>query len=643
MSNIFMITLNQSKKGEKMGNLGIKQQLRIFSIVVFLVLFVALVGKYFSIQTSLNQFNSYSQKAVASKIAVLEIERNMNYVSRGTRDIMLGGKYESNVEKISKNISDIESNFNKIEKIYSSMDNSKQKLELLKNAKKSTMDFLNDGLTKMQSLANKERNEEQLKEVLVQYRKDATPLANASRETFGQIIKNTDTELKEKAIELKSSMDFLEKFMITESIIVLIVITGYLMLLGRNILTSLQTFQNGLLNFFKFLNNETNKAQYISLEKKDEFGQMAQIVNDHINKIEKHIKEDNEFVEDVARFAQEIGNGNLLAKIEKPTHTPNLVELKKILLDMQHNLEHSIARSVPMLLEVLEKYKNEDFTARFPKPYAKIAVMTNELGDVISKLLLQSLQIGKGLQNSSHELIKNVEILNASTNETAVSLEETSATLEELTATVKSNTSNVAKMSQFSIEVNTAAKNGQKLALSTSRSMDEINEQVSAINEAISVIDQIAFQTNILSLNAAVEAATAGEAGKGFAVVAQEVRNLASRSAEAAKEIKTLVENATQKTHQGKDISDEMSQGYEALLQNIQRTTEIISQIESASKEQEHGIIQINDAINALDKQTQQNAAVASQTKQIALENDAIATKIVTDTMEKKFLGKETI
>ena len=110
-------------------------------------------------------------------------------------------------------------------------------------------------------------------------------------------------------------------------------------------------------------------------------------------------------------------------------------------------------------------------------------------------------------------------------------------------------------MASLSTEVTASATNGERLANQTTVAMDEINNQVNSINEAISVIDQIAFQTNILSLNAAVEAATAGEAGKGFAVVAQEVRNLANRSAEAAKEIKNLVENATSKTNDGKKIS----------------------------------------------------------------------------------------
>jgi methyl-accepting chemotaxis protein len=173
--------------------------------------------------------------------------------------------------------------------------------------------------------------------------------------------------------------------------------------------------------------------------------------------------------------------------------------------------------------------------------------------------------------------------------------------------------------------------------------MDEITSQVNLINEAITVIDQIAFQTNILSLNAAVEAATAGEAGKGFAVVAAEVRNLASRSAEAAKEIKAIVENATSKANQGKTISNEMIKGYEELLENINKTTQTIGEIARASKEQEAGITQINDAVTTLDQQTQQNASIASLVRDIASEADTLSKRMVVDASSKEFNGKNEL
>merc|ERR1711879_232219 len=136
---------------------------------------------------------------------------------------------------------------------------------------------------------------------------------------------------------------------------------------------------------------------------------------------------------------------------------------------------------------------------------------------------------------------------------------------------------------------------------------------------------------------------TAGEAGKGFAVVAQEVRNLASRSAEAAKEIKNLVENATIKANDGKQIADKMIKGYAGLNENISTTLELIDDVEAASKEQQSAISQINDAINMLDQQTQKNASVANETHEIANQTQNIANTIVNDTNEKEFEGKNSV
>ncbi|PKN14499.1 MAG: hypothetical protein CVU67_05320, partial [Deltaproteobacteria bacterium HGW-Deltaproteobacteria-24] len=188
--------------------------------------------------------------------------------------------------------------------------------------------------------------------------------------------------------------------------------------------------------------------------------------------------------------------------------------------------------------------------------------------------------------------------------------------------------------------VSVSAEDGEQLANKTTLSMDSINNEVTAISEAITVIDQIAFQTNILSLNAAVEAATAGEAGKGFSVVAGEVRNLASRSAEAAKEIKELVEKATVKANEGKNISMKMIEGYNELKTNINETLSLIQGVESSSQEQKTGIEQINDAVSSLDRQTQQNASAANLSNEIAEKTQEIATKILSDVEEKEFVGK---
>ena len=425
----------------------------------------------------------------------------------------------------------------------------------------------------------------------------------------------------------------------------IILVLSYLII--SDITGKLNSLKAELLNFFAFLNRETTNVTLLDINSKDEFGEMANVINQNIVKTQKLIEDDNLLIEDAKVVMTRVNNGWYSQFIEKRTSNSSLEEFKNNVNEMIKNTRTRFIH----VNDVLDSYSKNDFRAVLKMEandekggvFGNLVNGLNSLQQTLTLILKENKSNGLTLDESSDILLKNVDKLNISSNEAAASLEETAAALEEITSNIRNTTENIAKMANYSNSVTSSARDGEKLANETTVAMDEINTQVNAINDAISVIDQIAFQTNILSLNAAVEAATAGEAGKGFAVVAAEVRNLASRSAEAAKEIKTIVENATRKANDGKDIANNMISGYKVLNENISLTINLISDIEMSSKEQLSGIEQINTAVTQLDQQTQQNANVAAQTHDVAMITDEIAKLIVSDANAKEFVGKNEV
>ena len=371
---------------------------------------------------------------------------------------------------------------------------------------------------------------------------------------------------------------------------------------------------------------------------KNSSGKVTRVV-----KFAQDITDSKQVINSVKKAIDIAKTGIMKQNITETTKNEGIEDLKNGVNDLFEVVSTKVDGDLNKISDALASFQKLDFTQRITGELGEVATGLNSFADIINNMLVENKANGLTLEKSSSILLQNVNNLNKNSNEAAAALEETAAALEEITSNISSNAQNIVKMSEFANEVTSSANEGKILAQQTTTAMNEIDDEVKAINEAITVIDQIAFQTNILSLNAAVEAATAGEAGKGFAVVAQEVRNLAARSAEAAKEIKDLVENATNKASNGKTISDKMIEGYNGLADNISKTIELISSVEGASKEQQSGIVQINDAINSLDQQTQENASIATQTHDISAQTDEIAKLIVSDANEKEFIGKDSV
>ncbi len=543
--------------------------------------------------------------------------------------------------------------------------------KLSKFAKDSSLEYvyvmLKDGdkvLTLISSATEEELEKAEYDEFLVEY--DASEnirkgfvkdsiFYEDTNDKYGHFYSMVVSKVSPKGVIYQVGAD-IEVSFINEALNTILINTILITLLIQAIAVSVAYFfsnsigkkisqtQSGILEFFDFLSRKKESASYLEVKELDEFGIMAKTINENIDKIEQGLIADNKTVEEFLTISNSIKDGNLNGKIEENPSNPQLNNLKNVFNSMILALNSNIK----LILSTLEKYSEYDFKEKIEDKslsgeIGRLIKDINYLGDEITKLLYENMKNGLTLAKSSSQLLNNVNILNKSSNEAAVSLEETAASLEEITSNIRQSSQNIVSMSSLAKSLEKSSKEGEKLAFETTTSMEDINNQVSLINEAISVIDNIAFQTNILSLNAAVEAATAGEAGKGFAVVAQEVRNLANRSAQAASEIKNIVEKAKDIATNGKNISTNMIEGYHKLNEDIHQTVQLISDIQGSSKEQLLGIEQINNAMNGLDRQTQENASVAAQTKDIALQTDEISKLIVEDANNKEFNGKNEL
>ena len=235
--------------------------------------------------------------------------------------------------------------------------------------------------------------------------------------------------------------------------------------------------------------------------------------------------------------------------------------------------------------------------------------LTDNMAHVVSRVQVAAGEVSRGAE----EISEGNTNLSTRTESQASSLEETASSMEQMTATVKQNADNAARASELASDAREQADKGGAVVSRAVRAMTEINDASRKIVDIISVIDEIAFQTNLLALNAAVEAARAGEQGRGFAVVASEVRNLAGRSATAAKEIKGLIQDSVRKVEEGSTLVTQSGQTLDQIVTAVKKVSDIIGEIAGASHEQSAGIDQVNQAVMQLDEMTQQNAALVEE------------------------------
>ena len=329
---------------------------------------------------------------------------------------------------------------------------------------------------------------------------------------------------------------------------------------------------------------------------------------------------------DVIRAAQALGGGDLTAR-SSVTTKDEIGGLAQAFNEMGEQLQARVAKegeqaatmaqfmvdAKRVLGNLAQGDLTDQMTSACDGDLAQIKVSLNSAITNLTTTLTTVREAAESVTTGAEEITKGNEDLSQRTSEQASSLEETSSAMEEMTSTVKQNADNAKQANQLAIAARDVANTGGAVTTKAVEAMGEINKSSKKIADIITVIDEIAFQTNLLALNAAVEAARAGEHGRGFAVVAAEVRNLAQRSATAAKEIKGLINESIQRVSDGSELVDQSGKTLAEIVGSVKRVTDIIAEITAASQEQASGIDQVNKAIMQMDETTQQNAALVEE------------------------------
>ncbi|HFE38316.1 MAG TPA: methyl-accepting chemotaxis protein, partial [Gammaproteobacteria bacterium] len=315
----------------------------------------------------------------------------------------------------------------------------------------------------------------------------------------------------------------------------------------------------------------------------------------------------------IASMISAASQGDLDERIDVSKFTGFLKDLGEEINSLMDAVVKPIRENNRVVHALSDGDLREEMTGEYTGEYATMQVSLNQTIDNLRNMVGKIQSSAGSIVSAAGEIAQGNTDLSQRTEEQASSLQETASSMEELTSTVRQNADNARQANQLAAGARDQAEKGGDVVGKAVVAMSEINNSSKKIADIIGVIDEIAFQTNLLALNAAVEAARAGEQGRGFAVVAGEVRNLAQRSAGAAKEIKTLIQDSVEKVDDGSRLVDQSGKTLQEIVGSVKKVSDIIAEIAAASQEQSSGIEQVNKAVTQMDEVTQQNAALVEQ------------------------------